>query len=576
MERTVEARGVDTDATSAPAEPDRRRLCARRARRGADRPGPRRQGPRSTIRPSDSTTTSDATSASRSVFCSATRMLAPSDASREIASATIRVPAGSSCAVGSSSTRCCGRMASRPAIATSCCCPPERCRGSRSASPSISSVSSADQVRAITSSRATARFIGPKATSSKTVPATCDSCVEGFWKPMPMRWLSRCIGQASVSSPSSVIRPRIWPPTVRGASPVATRQSVVLPDSDAPTSPTTAPSRQIEVDVEQGGSRRAGIPIADAGQGEGHDQTPVTRTTMRPTSSRRSAQRTRRLDARVGRPPEQRPAAGSGEATGLEGHRALLDLRDRAKDDRSDDRDDAADASPDGALGVQPARSLGGGDLRCAIHHGRHGLHRRQRDEADARADPASLEIDHQVGRPGREVEERHGATDGEDADQDLERERHALRRRGDRADAQQDRLAAGEEEQVDQKGRHGDRQRKEQGGADEPAQHARHERGQDHGGHDQQDRTDEAAQDDRGDGGDRRQGRLGQRVEPVIRARTWSPEEVGHPARWRGVRRALPATHPPRGGHLRPSSMRRSPCGKRALVRRAMAARIR
>ena len=42
----------------------------------------------------------------------------------------------------------------------------------------------ASHVRAITSSRGSARFIGPKAASSKTLPATCDSCVAGFWKPI--------------------------------------------------------------------------------------------------------------------------------------------------------------------------------------------------------------------------------------------------------------------------------------------------------------------------------------------------------------------------------------------------------
>ena len=143
----------------------------------------------------------------------------PRTPAAQIASATSRVPAGSSCAVGSSSTRCSGRMASSPAIATSCCWPPERCRGSRSARDRMPSVSSADQVRVDHLVAGTARFIGPNATSSKTVPATCDSCVAGFWKPMPMRSLSRCIGQASVSSPSSVILPRICPPTVRGARP---------------------------------------------------------------------------------------------------------------------------------------------------------------------------------------------------------------------------------------------------------------------------------------------------------------------------------------------------------------------
>ncbi len=126
-------------------------------------------------------------------------------------------------------------------MATSCCCPPESRSGSRSASSSIRSVASAPQVRSMTSSRGRARFIGPKATSSKTVPETCDICVIGFWKPMATRRLSSCIGQPSMSWPSIEIRPRIWPPTVRGASPLATRQRVVFPASEAPASPTTLP-----------------------------------------------------------------------------------------------------------------------------------------------------------------------------------------------------------------------------------------------------------------------------------------------------------------------------------------------
>ena len=190
---------------------------------------------------------------------------------------------------------------------------------------------------------------------------------------------------------------------------------------------------------------------------------------MRPTSSRSSAPAHEPLDPRVGWPPQQRSASGSGEAARLEGHRALLDLRDRPEDDRPDDRHDAADASPDRALGVQPSRSLRRRDLRRSIDHGRHRLHRCMRHEADARADPAPLEVDHQVGRPRREVEEGDRAADGQDAHEDLERELHALGGRRDRADPQQHRLGAGEEEQVDEEGRDGDRQRQQQGGADEP-----------------------------------------------------------------------------------------------------------
>ena len=85
-----------------------------------------------------------------------------------------------------------GRSASRPAIATSCCWPPDSRRGSRSTRSAIRRASSAAHVRSTTSSRAMARFIGPKATSSNTVSVTCESCVAGFWNPIPIRSARRC------------------------------------------------------------------------------------------------------------------------------------------------------------------------------------------------------------------------------------------------------------------------------------------------------------------------------------------------------------------------------------------------
>ena len=147
-------------------------------------------------------------------------------------------------------------------------------RGSRSARPSIRRRSSAAQVRATTSSRGSARFIGPKATSSKTVSVTCDSWVAGFWKPMPMRWLSRCIGQASTSSPSRVIVPRIWPPTVlrrQSADDQAERRLAGLGGTDEAEHLAVA---QLEVDVEQCRPRGAGVAVADPGEGDRHPSHP--------------------------------------------------------------------------------------------------------------------------------------------------------------------------------------------------------------------------------------------------------------------------------------------------------------
>ena len=49
------------------------------------------------------------------------------------------------------------------------------------------SVASAAFVRSTVSRCGSPRFIGPRATSSKTEPVTPDSCVAGFWNPIPTR-----------------------------------------------------------------------------------------------------------------------------------------------------------------------------------------------------------------------------------------------------------------------------------------------------------------------------------------------------------------------------------------------------
>ena len=343
--------GVDARGRRRAAQPDGGRLGDAELGQAADRPAPRRRARRARSGRRRAPRPALAMAASRSVFCSATRMQAPSAARRAIASATSRVPAGSSCAVGSSSTRCSGRMASSPAIATSCCWPPDSRRGSRSASASMRSASSGVPGSLDAPRRAAApRFIGPKATSSKTVSATCDSCVAGFWKPMPMR-SAEPMHRPGVDV-LAVQRDRArgcWPPTVRGARPLATRHSVVLPASDGPGQAdhlavaaargrcraATGASRR------RSGSRRPSSASVTA-------RSPTTRADderHQPSTSRPSERaRSRR---RVGGRPQQRAAAGSGEAARLEGHRALLDLGDRAEDDRADDRHDAAHAAPD-------------------------------------------------------------------------------------------------------------------------------------------------------------------------------------------------------------------------------------
>ena len=106
---------------------------------------------------------------SRSVLCSATRSDVPVAASARSASPTSRVPAGSSCAVGSSRTTWRGRIARSEAIPTSCAWPPDSRCGSRSARASMPSSAIASRVRSTVSGTVSPRFIGPRAISSKTV-----------------------------------------------------------------------------------------------------------------------------------------------------------------------------------------------------------------------------------------------------------------------------------------------------------------------------------------------------------------------------------------------------------------------
>ena len=103
-----------------------------------------------------------------------------------------------------------------------------RCRGSR-APPCV---------RATVSRAGRPRFIGPSATSSKTEPVTPDSWVAGFWNPIPTRVANSWSGLPAIDvavdrRPSPVSAPPIEP----GARPEATRHSVDLPASFAPTTP---------------------------------------------------------------------------------------------------------------------------------------------------------------------------------------------------------------------------------------------------------------------------------------------------------------------------------------------------
>lgn len=109
-------------------------------------------------------------------------------------------------------------------------------------------------VRATVSRAVRPRFIGPSATSSKTEPATPDSWVAGFWKPIPTWVENSWSGRPAIHTPSISSLPVSAPPIDPGASPDATRQSVDLPDSLAPTTPTISPSARV-----RSTSRRTGV-----------------------------------------------------------------------------------------------------------------------------------------------------------------------------------------------------------------------------------------------------------------------------------------------------------------------------
>ena len=100
---------------------------------------------------------------------------------------------------------------------------------------------------------------------------------------------------------------------------------------------------------------------------------------------------------------ERRP--GREESAGLEGHRALLDLADRAQQDRRGQRDESAHATPGTALGVEararwasaiwPARSTMAGTARTEA----------LTTNASPRAHAAAFEIDNQRADGGGEVD---------------------------------------------------------------------------------------------------------------------------------------------------------------------------
>ena len=131
-------------------------------------------GPSATTEPSGPSTTMRSTRSTHGPSrCSTTTVVSPR--ARTTSPTTRRTDAalaGSSIAVGSSSSRTLGDMASAPASASRCCSPPERVSGLAPARCPSPTSSSAAATGATMASRGIPRFSSPNATSRAAVEAT--------------------------------------------------------------------------------------------------------------------------------------------------------------------------------------------------------------------------------------------------------------------------------------------------------------------------------------------------------------------------------------------------------------------
>ncbi len=170
-----------------------------------------------------------------STRCSTTTRVAPVDSStRAAASRTSITPSGSRFAVGSSSSRSPGRIASTPASARRCFWPPESVEVDRSSPTSRPTASRAPCTRRQVSSRGTPRFSQPKATSSPTLAR--------------MTWLSgscstspACPRASAEGRPSMSSSPSASPSSLPPSTPASAWSRVDLPAPDAPSSSTRSP-----------------------------------------------------------------------------------------------------------------------------------------------------------------------------------------------------------------------------------------------------------------------------------------------------------------------------------------------
>jgi len=148
----------------------------------------------------------------------------------------------------------------------------------------------------------------PKATSSHTVKAMPDACVQGVGSTIPLR--SR---RATV--------PASRPPTTRGARSAATSRSVEAPAPSAPTSATTSPLDDFQRHVAQRRRRGGRIPETHVVEASG--------TSYEPRDDKPSHQRGETCQEKG---PAGRPAPPRGRAAA---RAACAGSRERARGSRA-------------------------------------------------------------------------------------------------------------------------------------------------------------------------------------------------------------------------------------------------
>ena len=144
-------------------------------------------------------------SESSATFCSMTTTVTPSSRTFRSVSKTRVEDAGSSAAVGSSSTSTRGRMARMAAMATFCFCPPESVAISRSRRLEMPTVSSVWTTRSSIWSWGTPKFSRPKSISSSTTEATI--CVSMSCRTLPTTCEMSVSVTSQVSCPSTSVAP---------------------------------------------------------------------------------------------------------------------------------------------------------------------------------------------------------------------------------------------------------------------------------------------------------------------------------------------------------------------------------